>query len=217
MYVCAFSLQSNPVGDEGAEKLVQGLQDLHRQARAHRRALAAENNADTLSVDSSASSIGPVSAAQRYLLQELDLTDTGLSDQGAQHVAELLANNVYVESLSLNHNGRISAEDGWSRIGNALAKNRCLQTLSLDGNRLGDEGAEHLAGGLRSNRVLRSLTLEDAGIGEAGGKCIMEMLKRNTTLLELTLSPGNSISEELAEDIQKYIALNRAPYNNFGL
>ena len=209
------------MGDKGAEELAQGLQDLHRQARANRHAAsttttADSNTADTLSMDSSASSnIDPVTASRRYLLQELDLTDTGLGDKGAEHVAQLLTNNVYVESLGLSHNGRISAQDGWSHIGEALAKNRCLRTLSLDGNRLGDEGVEHLARGLHSNRGLRSLTLEDAGVGVEGGKRLMGMLKRNTTLLELTLSPGNSIPDELVEDIKKYIALNRAPYDNF--
>ena len=189
-----------------------------RPAPTATTATADSNTADTLSMDSSASSnIDPVTASRRYLLQELDLTDTGLGDKGAEHVAQLLANNVYVESLGLSHNSHISAQDGWSRIGEALAKNRCLRTLSLDGNRLGDEGVEHLAHGLRTNRALRSLTLEDAGVSVEGGKRLMEMLKRNTTLLELTLLPGNSIPDELAEDIKKYIALNRAPYDNFGV
>ena len=150
--------------------------------------------------------------AQRYLLQELDVSDTGLTDTGAEHIAStLLATNVYIEALTLAHNPRVTS---WGPVGDALGKNRCLRTLNLDGCRVGDAGAEGLSRGLRRNRVLRSLGLEDAGIGEEGGKNLMELLKRNTIVLELTLSPGNgALTSSLREDIEKYIALNRAPYS----
>ncbi|XP_070209545.1 glutamate-rich protein 3-like isoform X3 [Littorina saxatilis] len=208
-------LQSNPLGDQGVQTLTQGLQDLHRQARVARKAQALDSarSLDSMSVDSNASLLD---VSQRYLLQELDLADTGLTDRGAGHVADMMAANVYIQALSLNHNTRVTAERGWRHIGEALGKNRCLKTLSLDGNLVGDEGVEHLAMGLRNNRTVTAVELEDAGIGTAGGKHLLELLKRNTSILELTVSPGNTIPEEERDNIIKYISLNRAPYNNFG-
>nr|KAG5710777.1 hypothetical protein BaRGS_026928 [Batillaria attramentaria] len=207
-------LQSNPIGDDGARELVAGLESLQKESPPQRSS-GHDLTADTVSLDSSVSSEAPPS--QRYLLKELDLADSGLTDRGAGDVGNLLAANVSVETLSLNSNAAITAEGGWSLIADGLAKNKPLKSLTLDGNKIGDAGMRHLARGLYNNRTLTSLALEDAGIGEQGGKAIMEMLKRNTTILELTLSPGNAIPESLMEDIHKYIALNRAPYNTLGL
>ncbi|XP_076438005.1 uncharacterized protein LOC143277146 isoform X2 [Babylonia areolata] len=211
-------LQGNPIGDEGAKELTLGLQQLHRQARANRKAAAMETTSDTLSVDSGSSSfsIGPStssSMAHRYLLQDLDLTDTGIGDAGASDIARLLiAGNVYVEHVNLSHNPRVTAEVGWKQVGEALPRNRCLRSLTLDGNRrLGDDGVGHVARGLQANRGVRSLALEDCGIGTPGGKALVDMLKRNTAILELTLSPGNALPRDLAEDIAKYVTLNRGP------
>ncbi|XP_025092847.1 glutamate-rich protein 3-like isoform X2 [Pomacea canaliculata] len=203
-------LHGNRLGDVGVGQLVAGLQGLHREARTQRMTKASEPSADSVSLDSTASSLAQSSLPSRYILRDLDLAGTGIGDEGAERIGELLGGNVYVEALRLSSNEGVTAEGGWARIGEGIAKNRCLKSLALDGNRIGDVGVKHLARGLFKNHTLTSLKLQNAGIGEDGAKAIMEMLKRNTTLQDLTLTPGNAISEELMNDINNYVALNRA-------
>jgi hypothetical protein len=67
--IFCFSLQSNPIGDEGVEELTKGLQELHRHARIARKSLTLNdtNLSDTMSVSSEASSI--TGGSNKYLLQ----------------------------------------------------------------------------------------------------------------------------------------------------
>ena len=113
-----------------------------------------------------------------------------------------------VDTLTLSSNQAIS-EHGWAAIGDALARNTTLETLTLDHNLLGDPGISAIASGLQSNTSVTALDLNGVGITQTGGQTLLELLKRNTTLLEITLVGNTRLDKSTLDDITKYIALNK--------
>lgn len=141
-------------------------------------------------------------------LRELDLTDCGFGDEGAGSLTQLIRSKIDIDTLNLSSNAAVTTA-GWVAIGDALGENRSLETLTLDHNAVGDEGIRRIAKGLYNNRSITALDLNFVGMNEKGGECLMNLLKRNVTVIEINLK-GNDISQQLSDDIQKYISLNKS-------
>ncbi|XP_055955206.1 glutamate-rich protein 3 isoform X7 [Patella vulgata] len=218
-------LQGNEIGDEGVRILADGIVDIHLDARQRRKNSLIRQSSELQVVQIHAHQDGsvpqappqrrnsslfdPARNARFCRLGELDLGDTGLTDDGMEHVARMLEQNVYLETLSLSSNIEIGKR-GWLRLSKALEKNRRLQTLTLDFNNIGDDGITLLCRGLKDNRTINAIDLEETGIGERGGRMLLELLKRNTTILDMTLTPGNNIPESILNEIKRYLLLNQA-------
>nr|XP_022321734.1 glutamate-rich protein 3-like isoform X9 [Crassostrea virginica] len=181
-------LHGNPLGDIGIKYITDSLQDVHNAYLSHK------DEED------------PPSYCQ---LQELDLGDTLIGDEGIEQISTLLEANTSLKTLNLNGNTRITAS-GWKRLGKALRKNTSLETLTLDFNKIGDEGVACIVSGLKDNQTLRVLELEEGSISDEGGKKLVELLKCNTTILDITVSPGNAISDKTRGEILNYLGLNKA-------
>lgn len=143
------------------------------------------------------------------VLKELDLGDTDISDEGIGHIARLLENDSDLRILNLNGNARVSYT-GWKRLSKALKKNKTLQSLTLDFNKIGDEGIAALISGLKINTSLQTLDLESTGLTDQGGKMLVELVKCNTTILDITVLPGNKILDKTQDEIRNYLGLNKA-------
>ena len=169
--------------------LVDGLLDLHY---AH-----TNDNEDSKS-----------NAHQFCKLKELDIGETSIGDEGAEHIARLLEANTSLKTLYMIGNTKITVA-GWKKIGKSLRKNMTLENLSLDYNKLGDEGLAALITGLRDNQALKALDLEGTGVTAEGGRMMVELLKRNTTIQDIAVSPGNKIPEDVRQEIRNYLGLNR--------
>lgn len=117
-------------------------------------------------------------------LQILDLTNTGLMDEGATYLIENLE-NTSIEYLYLSSNG-ISAKTCKS-IAEKIHKTN-LKSLGLGCNRLGDEGVTILSKLLLNPECkLKSLEIASCGIGTEGAKAVAEALKTNTSLVCLNM------------------------------
>mmetsp|Transcript_2185 Transcript_2185/g.4677 ORF Transcript_2185/g.4677 Transcript_2185/m.4677 type:complete len:1037 (+) Transcript_2185:772-3882(+) len=112
-------------------------------------------------------------------LQVLDLTNTGILDDGCETVMQGLLGNKKsaLQYLYLDTNG-ITAK-GVSAIVEYLTNtmNRSLVGLSLGCNRLGDDGLAILIKGLRRYKSLKRLTLSSCGISAAGAQMLADYLK----------------------------------------
>ncbi|XP_071141700.1 NLR family CARD domain-containing protein 3-like [Mytilus edulis] len=96
------------------------------------------------------------------------------------------------------------------KIVKSLKRNRTLQSLTLDFNKIGNEGVAALVNSLKVNTNLQTLDLESTGISDEGGRMLIDLVKCNTTILDITVMPGNKISEKTQEEIRNYLGLNKA-------
>ncbi|XP_033727333.1 F-actin-monooxygenase MICAL3-like isoform X10 [Pecten maximus] len=175
-------IHGNPLGDKGVKNLLMGILDI-------------DDDDDDDDEDEGVN------------LRELDLGDTNMGDSGMNKVATFLEKNTTLKTLNLNGNKAVSVE-GWQRLGKALKKNKTLQTLSLDFNNIGDDGIAAIVDGLRTNQTLQTLELEDVGITKKGGKMLRDLVKDNPTILEVTIFPGNSIPDDIRDDIKSFLGLS---------
>lgn len=150
-------------------------------------------------------------------LQSLELLDNRLGLKSAQSITRVLQNNGCITELVLDYNElgdegasvitlglkwsesleKLSlrycniGEDGGEAIGmEAVAKNRVLKELDLQGNPIGKRGVSAVATGLTTNTSLLKLNLADTNVsGELKPlQAIIEALKTNTTLQTLNFN-----------------------------
>ncbi|XP_067666146.1 nucleolar protein dao-5-like isoform X2 [Haliotis asinina] len=193
-------LQGNPIGNEGLQTLVDGLLDIEFEAQEYKKRESEQMGG-----------VPVMSIKGRFCqLQELDLSETSITDDGMVDVALLLESNLDLHTLSLSSCPDIT-NPGWSKLAAALAKNKNLKTLTIQNNKICDEGVCILVEGLKKNTSLSTLEVANAGIEEAGGRALIDLLKRNTTVQYLTLGPGNDIPQKTLDEINRYLSLNHSP------
>ncbi|VDI65896.1 Hypothetical predicted protein [Mytilus galloprovincialis] len=190
-------LHGNPLGDDGVKQLVNGILDIKQASN--------QNKMEEQEVDGAKTR----ETTKHHVLRELDLGDTEIGDVGMGHVAHLLENDSGLMTLNLNGNSKVSYT-GWKRLSKALKRNKTLQSLTLDFNKIGDEGVAALVNSLKVNTNLQTLDLESTGISDEGGRLLIDLVKCNTTILDITVMPGNKISEKTQEEIRNYLGLNKA-------
>lgn len=116
-------------------------------------------------------------------LQILDLTNTGLLDDGASVILRNLSDSI--THLYLSSNGLTSKT---CEVVAEMLHTKNLDQLSLGCNRLTDEGAKFIAQALAHPECkLKSIEIASCGIGPIGTKYLAEALKINTSLIFLNL------------------------------
>jgi Ran GTPase-activating protein (RanGAP) involved in mRNA processing and transport len=120
-------------------------------------------------------------------LKTLKIINNGIGDNGARHLAcALVSENCRLESLDVSDNS--IGDDGARAIGAALSQNPVLVKLFLHENYIGHDGAVAIADALTSNRSLRHLEITLNPIGEQAASILGEALRANHTLRSLDLS-----------------------------
>ncbi len=99
-----------------------------------------------------------------------------------------------------------------SGLGEALAENKTLVSLHLDGNKLGDTGAAVVAEALKKNATLTYLNMSDASIGDAGALALADALKQNSALKMLILN-FNEFGDAGAAALAEALKANRTLEN----
>ena len=161
--------------------------------------------------------VGPEGAMQlsRHLslaafatLKRLNLSATGLRDEGLLALLGTVQCSQCLHSMNLSYNG-ISC-DGAERLAMALLHNACLSELNLRGNDVGDPGAEMIAGMLVANCSLTDLNLSVNAIGDSGASAFGDVLSihpeyglANSTLLCLNLSGNYNLSSKGRSILEK--------------
>ena len=121
-------------------------------------------------------------------LEELDISDNNIGDNGIGHIATALLTNTTLKTLTIikcvpcvgssdsNHmNGRAD-------IFTSLQKNTSLKTLNFSCCGISDLVAESLARALEANGSLKKLNIIDDNISDNGLVHIVKSLQKNNTL-----------------------------------
>lgn len=135
------------------------------------------------SMDLKANNIGPdgwsalyqtLSSTCSATLEELDVTENGIFDEGLFQVAKLLVEAKRLRSLALVTNSLTPR--GIPTLCDGLHHAHALTSLLLDYNNLGDAGANMIAGAVIQLPNLTRLGLSDNSIGDAGAAVIANTL-----------------------------------------
>ncbi|XP_031564340.1 glutamate-rich protein 3-like isoform X2 [Actinia tenebrosa] len=187
------NLNVNRVGPQGA----QHIADLIRESKSLRMLLLHGNPLQDEGVHHI---LDAIINTKDTALNNLDLGDCKMKDDGAKDVARLLIHNKTITDLTIS--GNSIGLSGWRIISSALEQNSTLKSLSLDFSSLGDDESVILAEGIKENKGLRFLDLEGNRIGDEGGKSLLEAVKVNPTIVDLTLMPMNEISKDICDEIK---------------
>ena len=115
-------------------------------------------------------------------LRSLYLWKNAIGDEGVRHVAQAVARNPrsQLEVLYLGYTGL--TVEGAKDVAAMLKGGSKLKRLDLRSNSIGDEGAEAIANALRNNTQLQEVFLWDNGIGALGMMHLANALRHNTNV-----------------------------------
>lgn len=155
-------------------------------------------------------------------LKSLELCNNSLTDDYAELLRDCLSPNQSLRRVNLAHN-KLGPATCFA-LGEVLAVNQMLQSLSLEGNPLqcrkegtkglekqfGIYGVQKLAGSLRVNTTLHNLNLLNTGITKEGRGILADVIPQNDGLLvfsldsyDLTVQEQLSIRNKLQENDQR--------------
>ena len=145
--------------------------------------------------------------ANNNTLTVLDLT-RNLMDQraGTALARTLLRRNKSIESLYLERNRM--GPVAWKEIALALAENDVVTELNCAENGIDDEQVAGLAAALKTNKALTTLSLRENAFGDAGGRVLFEALEENYTVSTLWIHPSH-LSEPLEQKIVAQVRENK--------
>ena len=129
--------------------------------------------------------------SQLKSLKALDLTDTDLTPQEIEQLAESLSNPQKLECLKLSF--VLKSPDSTGHIFSALSHNTTLRKIVLERARVSEENISLLTSALRTNTTLKILHLVGCEINDHTAREISEALCDNSTLLALKLGSNTNI------------------------
>ena len=127
-------------------------------------------------------------------IEELDLSDCGLTSDGVGEVVSGLSDNNTLRELRLSYN-QIRSE-GAVAVATILKTNSSLEVLDLGWCSIGSSGGVELGRALERNKTLRELALSGNEIGDDGVKGLSEGLETNSSLVWLCLDNDESLGED---------------------
>ena len=131
-------------------------------------------------------------------LRALHLENSEITESSAGDVAKVIANNPFLESVSLGYN-RLKAV-GVSKLVSAFKKLFCLKELSLSSNHLDVTAANDVASMIIGKSRLEKLWINNNRFKEAGLNKICESLKKLSSLKALQLE-NTDMTPDAADDI----------------
>ncbi|CAF0991168.1 unnamed protein product [Adineta steineri] len=137
------------------------------------------------------------------------LNDNLISSEGATIIANALNNNKTLEELNL-WNNKIS-DDGVSALARVLSNNNeTLRSLALGQNQISDIGIQHLAEMLKTNQTISRLWLFSNEITDNGVKILADVLVHNNQNLQwLDLRLNKLMTDLCFDSIHNILKYNR--------
>ncbi|GMH85291.1 hypothetical protein TL16_g10183 [Triparma laevis f. inornata] len=126
------------------------------------------------------------SLSQNRCLLMLDLRGNSITDESCVSICNALKQNHKIQNLNLSQN-RITSKGAASVV---PLINKCLVTLNLSKNVLGDAGIQSLAGGIASTKTLKEIHLSDCKIRSSGASFLASAFAVNKSLQTINLQ-GN--------------------------
>ena len=127
-------------------------------------------------------------------LGRLNLSNNSISDAGAVALAQTLHHNSTLGRLNLSNNSISDA--GAVALAQTLHFNSTMMGLYLSNNSISDAGAVALSQALHHNSTMKELDLSNNSISDAGAVALAQALHHNSTLISLWLHGNNAIGEE---------------------
>ena len=139
-----------------------------------------------------------------HCIVELGLERNGIANVGMNSICEMLKTNTSLYILHIGRNA--ITWEGMVHLADALASNTTLESLSLTGNvAIGDEGVAVLSGSLKHNATLKTLLLSKCGISSKGTNHLINGLycdlspyevvdSSNHALVKISLSSSSACS-----------------------
>ena len=139
-------------------------------------------------------------------LEDLDLSDNRISEDGAVALSDMLLENSRLQSLNLSFNS--IGGNGASSIANVLDRNITLRRLCLRRNNIDNIGASAFATMLPTMRGLKELSMTHNPIDQEGSGQLLEGLRNNVELIYMQV--GDTKSVQILKEIFHWIRLNQA-------
>ena len=177
-------LNGNNLGTIGVTKVAESLQNVSTLKK-----LQLNNNGVT---DVAAGSIAEL-FSHNNCIQELALGDNCFQFRGIMKIAKALETVSGLTCLKVNNcNITDQAAEG---IAYVLAQNTDLQVLDLNGNKLRTNGFGNIATGLQNNSSLQELHLADNNATKTGAIYVAAIVSHSTNLQVLNLNGNNLQTE----------------------
>ena len=138
-------------------------------------------------------------------LRTLSLCNTGINDEVADELSDVITNNVHLEDIMLSSNNIHS--EGICKIAQSFNELIKLRKLDLFNNKITTSAADELAEALSNCCTLQELHLSDNMLETVGVIKILQALKYKYKLQVLTLS-NNNVTEEVVSDLTEVLINN---------
>lgn len=196
---------------KGNELTSAGLGSLTEALMTNRTLRSLDLGNNNLDADG-ARQLGTLLRAETSVLERLNVENNPMGSEGARYVAEALAVNGALTSLSLR--GCRVGDEGAQSVAQALRTNSGLKYLGLGVNPISDVGIVALMEGLQCNAApsaaapadelqpsvgVQALELDSTSIEDAGYEHIADFLASNTTLTRLNLRGNRAPRPEVLE------------------
>ena len=141
-------------------------------------------------------------------LKILALNGNQISEEAADDIASIIANNVEIEKLLL-HNNALKSE-GICKVCQALKNHKSLKVFKINNNCIQEDAADDIADVISHNLLLKVVDVSDNRLLSNGMIKIISQLENITSLQKLTLSSNNfTCTEKMAVSIAKTIKNNK--------
>ncbi|CAI9737537.1 leucine-rich repeat-containing protein 74A [Octopus vulgaris] len=157
-------------------------------------------------------------------VEELNLSDNRLSDEGATFIFEILTfgnrikslDSGYIIMINLSHNH--FTENCAELVGTLIEKNSFITSLDISWNMLGKKGAKSISRGLQKNSSLEYFNIAFNNIGNEGCNHLKTGIGVNNTLKIFDMSTNNITSDGikmLAKDLKCKPSMHPYPMQAF--
>ena len=144
--------------------------------------------------------------ADPIYMQELNINDNKIGENGIAHIVTALQTNTTMRRLNME-NCSISFV-GVDSLTRALAVNKSLQDLNISGNDIGDLGITCIATVLKTNNTLKTCIIGGKTTTDDGALLLAKALTVNSSMEYLELYWSSTRPDSTLKKIGKYVKMS---------
>ena len=154
-------------------------------------------------------------AAESYVhsenIENIDLSNRNIGDQGAKEMAEQLKASTVPHTIDLSSND--IGDEGVEWLVKQLKDLKVPHNIDLSDNNIGDQGASWLAEYLKDSKVPHNIDLSNNNIGDEGASWLAEYLTNKVPVPHNIDLSNNNIGDEGAKEMAKHLKDSKVPHN----